>query len=92
MNNQTNERIDRGTPMLTTYDNPFNPFTNFSEWLLFDDRNHHDCSGYVARSAFTSPALTDQENNQAIEDAIDDLIRSDILGIYRKVYASDFES
>ena len=35
--------------MLTTYNNPYNPFTNFDEWLAFDMQNGTDCSGLIAR-------------------------------------------
>lgn len=81
---------DRGTPMLTTFDNPFNPFTQFDEWLLCDNRNEHNCCAYLDRVARTSPAFSEAENNLAIEEAIDQLIEADFLHIYRKVYSNDF--
>lgn len=78
--------VDRGTPMLTTYDNPYNPFTEFSKWYVFDTMHGYDCCGYVDRMAATSPGFTHVENDRAIEEAIDNLIASDFLHIYRKVY------
>lgn len=84
-------KVDRGTPMLTTIDNPFNPFTQFSEWLLFDNRNEHNCCAYLGRAAGTSPALTPHENQIEIEEAIDRLLEADFLHIYKKVYADDFQ-
>lgn len=77
---------DRGTPMLTTYDNPYDPFTEFSKWYVFDTVHGYDCCGYIDRMANTSPGFTHVENNRTIEEAIDNLIASDFLHIYRKVY------
>lgn len=84
--------VDRGTPMLTTFDNPFNPFTQFNEWLLCDNRNEHNCLAYLDRTARTSSSLSDAENNRELEEAIDRLIEADFLHIYRKVFYDDFVS
>lgn len=35
--------------MLTTYDNPYDPFTHFDEWLAYDLRNGTDCCGLLNR-------------------------------------------
>lgn len=35
--------------MLTTYDNPYDPFTHFDEWLAYDLRNGTDCCGILNR-------------------------------------------
>lgn len=86
------QAVDRGTPMLTTFDNPFNPFTQFSEWLLFDNKHSYNCCAYLDRTARTSPYLTNSENQIEIEEAIDKLIAADFLNIYRKVYYDDFVS
>ena len=88
----TSGYVDRGTPMLTTFDNPFNPFTQFTEWNLYDVLNHHNCCAYIDRMAHTSPELTPSENNEEIEGAIDQLIEADFLHIYRKVFFDDFET
>lgn len=86
-NETTNQGwIDRGTPMLTTFDNPYDPFTEFSKWYVFDTVHGYDCCGYIGRMAQTSPGFTDGENNRAIEDAIDNLLEADFLHRYRKVY------
>ena len=70
---------------LTTFDNPFNPFDQFDAWLMFDtDRGYNSCS-YLDRIAKTSDQLTDKENEDEIERAIDEIIRYDFRNIYRKV-------
>lgn len=71
--------------MLTTVDNPFNPFNQFDDWMRFDmDKGYNSCS-YLARIANTSDALTDEENNAEVERAIDEIISLDFQDLYRKV-------
>lgn len=71
--------------MLTTVDNPFDPFDQFDSWYQFDmDKGYSSCS-YLARIARTSDQLTDQENNEEIEHAINEIIKYDFMDIYRKV-------
>ena len=70
---------------LTTIDNPFDPFDQFDSWYRFDmDKGYCSCS-YLARIARTSDQFTDQENNQEIERAIDEIIKYDSKNIYKKV-------
>ena len=71
--------------MLTTVDNPFDPFDQFDSWFQFDsDKGYNSCS-YLARIARTSDQLSDDENNDEIERAIDEIIKYDFMNIYRKV-------
>ena len=71
--------------MLTTFDNPYDPFEDFQNWHRFDTQKGYNTSAYLSRVAFTSNALSDQENNEIIEDAIDEIIKYDFLNIYKKV-------
>ena len=71
--------------MLTTTDNPWNPFTHWDEWYAFDEgAGYHTCS-YLARITVTSDEISEADQDQAIEDAIDEIVKENILGIYRKV-------
>lgn len=70
---------------LTTVDNPYNPFTDFDHWLLFDNDNNYNCCGKVARIARISDAFTERENDAEVERAIDEIISNDFLHIYKKV-------
>ena len=70
---------------LTTFDNPFDPFDQFDEWFRFDcDKGYNSCS-YLDRIAATSDQLSDKENEQEIERAIDEIIKYDFMNIYKKV-------
>ncbi|NBK18180.1 hypothetical protein HLY09_25515 [Enterocloster bolteae] len=70
---------------LTTVDNPYNPFEQFTSWFLFDEEKGYHSSSYLGRIARTSDQLSDEENNQEIERAIDEIIKYDFTNIYRKV-------
>lgn len=73
--------------MLTTADNPFDPFTEFDEWLRFDESKGYNTCAYLARIAKTSDELSETDQNLAIQSAIDEIIRMNVLGIYKKVTA-----
>ena len=74
---------------LTTFDNPFNPFTQFESWFLFDEeKGYHSCA-YLGRIARTSDQLSDEENYLEVERAIDEIIKYDFQNIYKKVRESD---
>ena len=74
--------------MLTTFDNPYNPFDEFTSWFMFDEeKGYHSCA-YLGRIAKTSEQLSDEENAQEIERAIDEIIKYDFQNIYKTQIAS----
>lgn len=75
--------------MLTTYDNPYDPFEQFQSWFLFDVEKGYNSCAYLGRIARTSEQLSDEENNIIIEEAIDDIIKYDFMNIYKKVKRTD---
>lgn len=75
-----------GTCMLTTFDNPYDPFEQFSQWFLFDVEKGYNSSFILGRIARTSEQLSDEENNEEIERAIDEIIKYDFMNIYKKVW------
>lgn len=70
---------------LTTIDNPFDPFDQFDSWYRWDIDKGYDCCGYLDRIARTSDQLSEEENDQEIERAIDEIIKYDFQNIYKKV-------
>ena len=74
--------------MLTTSDNPFNPYEDFTSWFLFDVEKGYNTCSYLARIARTSNQLSDKENNVEIERAIDEIIKNDFRDIYLKINPS----
>ena len=71
--------------MLSTIDNPYDPFDNFSSWYMFDVESGYNSCSYLARIAKTSEQFTDTENEEEIERAIDEIIQYDFRNIYVKV-------
>lgn len=71
--------------MLTTVDNPYDPFAQFDEWYEYDNLKGYNTCGYLARVAKTSNELSDKLNSLAINDAIEEICNYNWLGIYRKV-------
>ena len=72
-----------GSCALTTFDNPFDPFERFSDWFLFDVGKGYNTCSYLARIAKTSEQFSDEENEQEIERAIDEIIKHDFMNIYK---------
>lgn len=78
--------------MLTTVDNPYNPFTQFDEWYEFDESSGYHTTQFLARLTFSSPDLSEVDQSLAIEQAIEEIVNENVLGIYRKVEApADWE-
>jgi len=71
--------------MLTTIDNPYDPFTQWEEWDLFDRTSGYFTSGLLARIVKSSGDLSDAGQRQAINDAVDEIVDLNVLGIYRRV-------
>ena len=71
--------------MLTTIDNPFDPFEQFDSWFLFDVEKGYNSCDYLGRIAKTSEQLSDDENNKEIERAIDEIIKYDFTNTFKKV-------
>lgn len=70
---------------LTTYDNPFDPFTQFDFWFAFDtEKGYYTCSR-IARLTNLTDDMSEVERNEEIERAIDKIIEIDVLDIYKKV-------
>lgn len=74
------------TAMLTTVDNPYDPFTDFEEWWLFDTTKGYNSCAYLDRIAKVNNAMSEEEANAAISDAIDEIIELNPLNIYKKVW------
>ena len=71
--------------MLTTFDNPFNPFEDFDSWFMFDTEKGYDSCAYLARIVKLSDQFTEKETCEEIERAIDEIIKYDPFNIYTKI-------
>ena len=78
--------------MLTTIDNPYNPFVQFDEWFAFDVQKGYNTCAYLARIANVSDELSEEEENYAIDEAIDEIIRFNLSGKHKKVTRADYNN
>ena len=70
---------------ITTKDNPFNPFDQFDQWFLYDvEKGYNTCSKLDRISKITDE-MSQKEEHDEIERAIDRLIEIDPLNIYIKL-------
>ena len=75
-----NKRVE-----ITTIDNPFNPFDDYISWFMFDTEKGYYTSSKLARLSNTTDDMTEKEELEEIERAIDELIKIDPLDIYIKI-------
>ena len=71
--------------MLTTFDNPFDPFEQFTQWFLFDVEKGYNTCGKLGRIVKLNDSMTQKEEDEAINKAIDEIIKYDFMNIYKKV-------
>ena len=76
--------------MLSTSDNPYDPFTEFDKWMGYDMAQGYHTPGLLARVAKTSDTLSDADQNLAVDQAIDSIVEMDDTGVegvhYIKVF------
>lgn len=75
--------------MLTTVDNPFDPFEQFTSWDLFDVEKGYNTKSRLARFVNITDEMTQKEEDEEIERAIDEIIKYDFMNIYKKVVRNE---
>lgn len=83
------ELPDRPEYMLTTVDNPYDPFTQWDDWFAWDDAAGYCTPGLLARITRMSAELSEADQHLAVQDAIDEIVRENVLGVLRKVKRGD---
>lgn len=71
--------------MLSTVDNPFDPFDDFTSWRRYDEEKGYYSCNYLARIANVADDMSQKEEDEEIERAIDEIVLRNPLGIYKKV-------
>lgn len=75
--------------LLTTVDNPYHPIDQYDDWRQFDMEHGYYTEQRLAKVAAISYSLTDLENQRNINAAVDDFIRLDELGLYKRIVVED---
>ena len=79
--------MDNKEKMLTTVDNPYSPFTHYTQWYNYDTNvaKHGTCS-YIARMCdAVSQHNPDKTDEEVLEIAIKNIIANDYDNIYKIV-------
>jgi len=71
--------------MVSTVDNPFNPWTQFDEWYAWDEAHGYHTCALLGRVARLSDALSDADESIAIENAIDEIATENVSGMHIKI-------
>lgn len=74
---------------LTTIDNPYDPFDQFTQWLLFDKEKDYNTCELVDRLSNFRDDMSEKEIDEEHERVIDQIIENDPLNIYKKVERKD---
>ena len=74
---------------LTTFDNPYDPFEQFTLWYLFDAEKGYNTCGKLDRISHYSDDMTENEIDKEHERAVDAIIDNDFLNIYKKVFRNN---
>jgi hypothetical protein len=72
--------------MLSTKDNPYNPWTDFDNWRIWDEREgKYNSLSLLARVTRTSDEVPDEMMDQDIEAAIEEIVDYNVSGVHIKV-------
>ena len=77
--------------MLTTLDNPFNPFVDFSSWYMFDCEKEHNTSSRLARIANLNSEMTQKEIDEEMDRAMNLIVKFDFEDLYVKATKEQIE-
>jgi predicted lipase len=71
--------------MLTTIDNPWNPWNNWDEWRAYDEGKGYHTLSYLARVSVFSFDLSEADQDLAVDQAIDEIVKLNLDGRYIKI-------
>jgi hypothetical protein len=78
--------------LLTTFDNPYDPFTHWDEWYQWDMQAGYHTPGLLARVARSSEELSDWDQHLILQQAMDEIVRENVSGMHRKIQRGDLQA
>ncbi len=79
------EEIKNNDVMLTTFDNPYDPFTQFDEWYNYDQSMGYCTCGLIDRVSWYSDELSELDQKIEVVRAINSILSDVGTEIYKKV-------
>ena len=61
--------------MLTTFDNPFDPFEQFTSWYMFDVEKGYNTCSRLARVTHLSSEFTQKETDEEVERIVNSYVK-----------------
>lgn len=71
--------------MLTTVDNPYDPFDEYDAWHSHDMWLGHHTAEFLARLVVSSHELSEADYWLSVDQTIDEIIKNNVTGVFRKV-------
>ena len=68
--------------MLSTSDNPYNPWTDYDRWHDWDISHGYDTAGYIAALSNTLSSMDDEDNEVVYNEAVLNIVEQNITGTY----------
>ena len=81
-----------GDYMITTIDNPWNPFTHYHEWLDHDMRHGYNTDQWLYILSRSSNDLPMEEQDEQIDVGAQRLLELDPYGLHVKLYSHDADT
>jgi len=72
--------------MLTTKDNPWNPFDHWREWYTWDSTAGYHTSGLLARRVSNSEELSELAQQEIINEAINEIVEENYNGVLMAIW------
>lgn len=74
--------------MLSTDDNPYSPFDQYEEWDNWDQTHGYHSAALLGRVVTTSPDISEPDQDQAMEDGINEIVKYNLSGHHIRVSKS----
>lgn len=71
--------------MLSTRDNPHNPWTHFEEWLVFDTLAGYHSLSLIGRLVYMVNELTQEDEDRITEEIISEIVEENVSGMHIRV-------
>ena len=68
--------------MLSTSDNPYNPWTQYDKWYDWDTTHGYNTAQYIARLANTLYSMNEEAELEVYEAAVDAIMKQNLTGNY----------
>lgn len=80
--------------MLSTADNPYNPFEDFKSWHAWDFANGYCTAEYLARvikehGEFSDNTISEAETMKEMYEAMEEILDFNLTGNYIRVYKDE---